>query len=105
MRQKYNSFLFVSLLEGEQGWVQGRGEGVEDLGRGSFEGLLGAGGQVGDHRKTRQGAGRPSVVLGAERPTHFRHSIKSEMAIWQYLVDFQARRGFSGSQEVRMSPK
>ena len=54
-----------------------------DLGRGPFEGLkivfkgfLGVGGQVTDPKKIRQGAGRPSVVLGPERLTHFRHNHK-----------------------------
>ena len=41
-----------------------------------FEESFGVGGQVGDHEKSRQGAGRPSVVLGPERPTHFRHNNK-----------------------------
>ena len=47
----------------------------EDLLTG-IEGVFEAGGQVGDHKKSRQGAGRPSVVLGLERPTHFRHNDK-----------------------------
>ena len=53
----YGSFLFVSILEGEQGWVRGRGGGgkilEEALLRG-FEGVLGGGSQVGDHKRSRQ---------------------------------------------------
>ena len=51
---------------------QGRGKGnilEEALLRG-FEGVFGVGGQVGDHKNIRWGAGIPSVVLGPERPTH-----------------------------------
>ena len=44
-----------------------------------FEVFFG-GRQVGDHTKSHQGAGLPSVVLGLERPSHFRHNNKREMA-------------------------
>ena len=71
--------LFVSLLQGDHGCVRGGGMGgkilVEALLMG-FEGGFGGVGQVGDHKKSRQGAGRPAVVLGPERPTHFRHNNK-----------------------------
>ena len=69
----------------ESGIGQGRGEGrkilEEALLMGFEEGFymflfLGVRGQVGDHKKSRQGAGRPSIVLGLERPTHFRHNNK-----------------------------
>ena len=35
---RHASFLFISLLEGEQGWVRGGGRG-EDLGGGGFGGV------------------------------------------------------------------
>ena len=47
----------------------------EDILRG-FEGDFGGGGQVRDHEKNLSGAGIPWVVLGTERPTHFKHNNK-----------------------------
>ena len=60
---------------------QGRGEGwrgeiLEEALLRSFEGVLGVKGQVWDQKQIRQGAGRPLVVLGPERPTCTRHSNK-----------------------------
>ena len=78
-RESYGSFLFVSLVEGDQEWVRGGGEEEKILEEDLLKALrrfLGAGGQVGDQKQIRQGAGRPSVVLGPERPTHFRHNNK-----------------------------
>ena len=60
-------------------WIgQGRWKGGKLLKEAllmSFEGVFcGVGGQVGGHQRIRQGAGRPSVVLRPERPTHFWHN-------------------------------
>ena len=75
----YGSFLFASLSEGEQGWVSGegrRGKILEEALLRGVEGVLGVWAPVEDYEKSRQGAGRPSVVLGPERPTHSRHNNK-----------------------------
>ena len=76
---RHASFSFVSFLEGEQGWARGvgrEGEILEETLLRGLDGVLVVWGQVGDHQKSRQGAGRPSVVLVPERPTHFRHNNK-----------------------------
>ena len=58
---------------------QGRGEGgkiLEEALLSGLRGVLRVGGQVGDRIRSRQGAGRPSAVLGPERPARFKNNNK-----------------------------
>ena len=47
----YGSFLFVSLLEGEQGWVRGGGKILEEALLRGFEEVFGVWGPGGCHKK------------------------------------------------------